>query len=216
MIDGENVPPRFIPPVLLAARQYGRLAVKRVYGGSSLLDSPKWQECVKLNSLELKRQLIYTQGKNATDIFMAVDAMDLMHKRRFSTFCIVSSDRDFIPLIRRLREEGIRVYGYGMRSGFINKQLEHACDDFTYIDSLSAPSSKATVNGGPDARLGNAPKTTGDVLKTTGNAPKTTRKARKRTRKAPKPTVKQYHDPTALAGIKKPANGRPRSKLLFM
>ncbi|KAK6088640.1 hypothetical protein SCUP234_00520 [Seiridium cupressi] len=78
----------------------------------------------------------YTRGKNATDAAMVIDAMDLLYTNRFDGFCIVSSDSDFTRLVSRIRESGLRVYGFGERK--TPKPFVAACDKFVYVENLAA------------------------------------------------------------------------------
>ncbi len=75
----------------------------------------------------------YTSGKNATDIAIVIDAMDLLHSGRFDGFCLVSSDSDFTGLAIRLRASGMTVYGFGETK--TPTAFVAACDTFLYIES---------------------------------------------------------------------------------
>ena len=80
-------------------------------------------------------QYSYTTGKNATDSAMIIDAMDILYSGRVDGFCIISSDSDFTRLATRLREAGMRVFGFGEKktpTAFIS-----ACDKFIYIEILA-------------------------------------------------------------------------------
>ena len=69
--------------------------------------------------------------------------MDLLYTRRFSGFCIVSSDSDFTRLATRIREEGVTVHGFGERK--TPAAFRNACDTFTYLDVLQEPQAEPTV-----------------------------------------------------------------------
>lgn len=90
------------------------------------------------HSIQPVQQFAYTNGKNATDGAMIIDAMDLLYTGRFSGFCIVSSDSDFARLAARIREQGVIVYGFGERK--TPRPFITACDKFVYFDVLN-PSS---------------------------------------------------------------------------
>ena len=87
------------------------------------------------------QQFAYTTGKNASDIALVIDAMDLLHSGRFDGFCLVSSDSDFTRLASRLREEGADVYGFGARK--TPESFRQACRRFIYTENLlpEAPAS---------------------------------------------------------------------------
>jgi uncharacterized LabA/DUF88 family protein len=76
----------------------------------------------------------YTQGKNASDIALVIDAMDLLHSGRFDGFCLVSSDSDFTRLAARIREEGVEVYGFGEQK--TPESFRQACKRFIYTENL--------------------------------------------------------------------------------
>lgn len=86
-----------------------------------------------------------TVGKNATDSALIIDAMDLLYTRRFSGFCIVSSDSDFTRLATRIREEGVTVHGFGERKTPV--AFRNACDTFTYLDVLEEPQAEPAASG---------------------------------------------------------------------
>ncbi len=90
----------------------------------------------KLTELSIKpiHQIDYTKGKNATDMAIVIDAMDLLHLGKISSIALVSSDSDFTPLAMKLLEEGLKVYVFG-NSG-TPPSLKNACSIFTDIDSL--------------------------------------------------------------------------------
>ena len=82
------------------------------------------------------RDSSYTKGKDATDMMLIINAMDLLYGGAIDGgFCLVSSDSDFTPLASRIRESGLKVYGFGERktpSAFVN-----ACDKFIYVENLT-------------------------------------------------------------------------------
>jgi hypothetical protein len=76
----------------------------------------------------------YTTGKNASDIALVIDAMDLLHSGRFDGFCLVSSDSDFTRLAARIREQGVDVYGFGEQK--TPESFRQACRRFVYTENL--------------------------------------------------------------------------------
>ena len=81
------------------------------------------------------QQFAYTKGKNATDMAMVIDAMDLLYSNTFDGFCIVSSDSDFTRLASRIRENGLTVFGFGQKK--TPESFRKACDKFIYTENLS-------------------------------------------------------------------------------
>lgn len=66
-----------------------------------------------------------------------IDAMEMLHTGRFDGFCIVSSDSDMPPLVARIRESGLMVYGFGEREKTFQAFVS-ACDKFIYVENLAA------------------------------------------------------------------------------
>ncbi|KAK7214800.1 hypothetical protein V2G26_002803 [Clonostachys chloroleuca] len=136
LIDADNAQPKIARLVLAEIAKYGTAFVKRAYGDWTTNNLSGWKEQLLSNSIQPIQQFAYTQGKNSTDAAMVIDAMDLLYTNRFNGFCIVSSDSDFTRLASRIRESGLRVYGFGERK--TPKPLVTACDKFIYTENLSA------------------------------------------------------------------------------
>ncbi|WP_206448457.1 NYN domain-containing protein [Agrococcus sp. KRD186] len=137
LVDGDNVAPSMIGAVLTEVARLGTATVKRVYGDWSQSNLVGWKAAASEHVLQPMQQFANTRGKNATDIALIIDAMDLLYTGRFQGFCIVSSDGDFTRLASRIREQGLTVYGFGERK--TPESLRNACDEFTYLDVLTAP-----------------------------------------------------------------------------
>lgn len=135
LIDADNVSPGWIEDVLEEAGKLGVLALKRVYGDFSKHDKA-WRDLCARFAIHPVQQFPNTKGKNASDIALVIDAMDLLHSGRFHSFCLVSSDSDFSRLATRLREDGIEVWGFGEQktpTAFVS-----ACSKFVYVEVLRA------------------------------------------------------------------------------
>jgi uncharacterized LabA/DUF88 family protein len=137
LIDGDNVSSKVISGLLTEIANYGVVSVKRIYGDWTAPTFKGWKECLLEHSIQPMQQFAYTKGKNATDGAMIIDAMDLLYTGRFSGFCIVSSDSDFARLALRLREQGVRVYGFGERK--TPRPFITACNKFIYFDVFDPP-----------------------------------------------------------------------------
>ncbi len=94
------------------------------------------------------QQFAYTKGKDATDMILIIDAMDLLYAGALDGFCIVSSDSDFTPLASRIRENGLSVYGFGKKS--TPEAFKKACDKFIYVENLVT---ETDVKNGEDEEL---------------------------------------------------------------
>jgi len=136
LIDADNVNKKSIPAVLAEIATYGTASVKRIYGNWAQSNLKGWEEDLLKHSIQPIQQFSYTKGKNATDIAMVIDAMDLLHSGRFAGFCLVTSDSDFTRLAARIREQGLTVYGFGEEK--TPKPFVAACDKFIRTDVISA------------------------------------------------------------------------------
>jgi hypothetical protein len=146
LIDADNVSPARIGAVLAEITQYGIASVKRVYGDWTKANLRGWKDAASEHVIHPMQQFDNTVGKNATDSALIIDAMDLLYTRRFTGFCIVSSDSDFTRLASRIREDGVTVYGFGERK--TPEAFRNACDRFTYLDVLVEPDTGAEPDAG--------------------------------------------------------------------
>jgi uncharacterized LabA/DUF88 family protein len=117
---------------------------RRIYGDFSSPRSKGWADVLQKYAIDPYQQFAYTTGKNASDIALVIDAMDLLHSGRFEGFCLVSSDSDFTRLASRLREEGADVYGFGARK--TPESFRQACRRFIYTENL-VPEAAASSAG---------------------------------------------------------------------
>lgn len=133
LIDADNASAQTIKAILEEATKFGEATVKRIYG-NFVGDSGKWKSVINEYAIKPMQQFAYTKGKNATDGFMIIDAMDLLYTNRFDGFCIVSSDSDFTALAIRLKEQGVTVYGFGKMQ--TPEAFRNACSQFIYVENL--------------------------------------------------------------------------------
>jgi NYN domain/OST-HTH/LOTUS domain len=141
LIDAENAQATIADALFAEIAKLGVASVKRIYGDFTHPGLGGWRGKLAEHSIEPVQQFSNTKGKNASDIALIIDAMDLLHSRRFEGFCIVSSDSDFTRLASRIRAEGVTVYGFGEKKApqaFVN-----ACDKFTYTEVLRPAPARA-------------------------------------------------------------------------
>ncbi|WP_342305729.1 NYN domain-containing protein [Methanolobus sp. ZRKC5] len=134
LIDADNAQPSIIEGLLDEIAIYGVASVKRIYGDWTSPNLGSWKNSLLDHSIQPIQQFAYTTGKNATDSSLIIDAMDLLYTEKLDGFCIVSSDSDFTRLSQRIREAGLKVYGFGEKKtpmAFIS-----ACDKFIYTEIL--------------------------------------------------------------------------------
>jgi uncharacterized LabA/DUF88 family protein len=139
------VSPSHAESLLAEITKYGVASVKRVYGDWSSDNLKGWRDVANSLSIQPSGQFSYTRGKNATDIAMIIDAMDLLHTGIYDGFCLASSDSDFTRLASRLRESGVTVYGFGERK--TPEAFRNACDQFTYFDVMDESTEERSEQG---------------------------------------------------------------------
>ena len=134
LIDADNTSPRIAAGLFEEIAKFGEATVRRIYGDFSSPRMRSWSEILQKFAIDPYQQFAYTSGKNASDIALVIDAMDLLHSGRFDGFCLVSSDSDFTRLASRLREEGADVYGFGAQK--TPESFRQACRRFIYTENL--------------------------------------------------------------------------------
>ncbi len=134
LIDGDNIPARYIKEMMEEMSKYGNPTIKRIYGDWTKPHLSKWKKVLLENAITPIQQYSYTVGKNATDSAMIIDAMDILYSDKVNGFCLVSSDSDFTRLATRLREAGMTVFGLGEKK--TPNPFIVACDRFIYIEIL--------------------------------------------------------------------------------
>lgn len=145
LIDAENAQLAILPELFSEIAKIGIATVKRVYGDFTTAALSSWREPMLAHSIQPIQQFRNTVHKNASDSALIIDAMDLLHSRKFDAFCIVSSDSDFTRLASRIKEEGVLAYGFGEQK--TPKSFIAACDKFIYTEILRksvAPMSEST------------------------------------------------------------------------
>ena len=134
LIDGDNIPSAYVKEMMEEIAKYGNPTIKRIYGDWTKPHLAKWKNVLLENAVTPIQQYGYTQGKNATDSAMIIDAMDILYSEKVDGFCLVSSDSDFTRLATRLREAGMNVIGIGEKK--TPEPFIVACDRFIYIEIL--------------------------------------------------------------------------------
>lgn len=140
LIDADNTTPRGIDPVLTVMAELGQVNIKRAYGNFAKNNLAKWDKITHKYGIRPQQQFDLTAGKNATDMAMTIDAIDLLYQGKVDGFGIMSSDSDFTPLATRLRQDGLIVYGFGSKNKTPDA-FKSACTRFIDIDALIAGAS---------------------------------------------------------------------------
>ena len=145
LIDADNAPADKIDEILTELSTLGEINVRRAYGNWKSPHLKSWEAVLHEYAIRPIQQFAYSSGKNASDMAMVIDAMDLLYARNLDGFAIVSSDADFTPLVMRLLTDGMKVYGFGEKktpSPFVN-----ACSKFTYVEALGRPAADSEQSG---------------------------------------------------------------------
>jgi uncharacterized LabA/DUF88 family protein len=134
LIDADNASAKIADGLFEEIAKIGEASVRRIYGDFSNARSKGWADILSKHAIIPQQQFSYTTGKNASDITLVIDAMDLLHGGRFDGFCLVSSDSDFTRLAARIREHGVDVYGFGEQK--TPESFRQACRRFVYTENL--------------------------------------------------------------------------------
>lgn len=131
-IDADNAPAKKFEDVLSEVAKYGVVTIRKAYGNWKSPTLKAWEELLHEYAIQPIQQYDLTKGKNASDIALVIDAMDVMYTKNIDVMCFVTSDCDFTPLVTRALAEGKVVLGFGERKtppAFVN-----ACSKFLYLD----------------------------------------------------------------------------------
>ncbi len=136
LIDADNTSAKIVDGLFEEIAKLGEASVRRVYGDFASPRSKGWTDVLARHAIIPQQQFAYTTGKNASDITLVIDAMDLLHGGRLDGFCLVSSDSDFTRLAARIREQGVDVFGFGEHK--TPESFRQACRRFVYTENLLA------------------------------------------------------------------------------
>ena len=134
LIDADNASPAGIDPVLTVLAELGQVNIRRAYGNWRKTSLKGWVDRMHRYGIEPQQQFDITKGKNATDMKMTIDALDLLYGGRVHGFGIMSSDSDFMPLAMRIRQDGYPVYGFG--GAKTPEAFREACTRFIDVNAL--------------------------------------------------------------------------------
>jgi hypothetical protein len=153
LIDADNVPAKYADAILREVTSYGEPGLRRVYGDWSSQQLAGWTKTAQKLGLVQHQQTANTKGKNASDIGLVIDAMDILHAGHFDGFVLVSSDSDFTRLASRIREQGLTVIGIGEAKA--PDALKNACNRFVAIENIYEEAGDTPASA-PKARLDSA------------------------------------------------------------
>ena len=144
LIDADNVSAKYVKLIFEELNKLGTVSIRRIYGNWS--KGTDWTSEIMLEySIQPIQQFDYTRDKNATDISMVIDAMDLLYTKEVDIFCIVTSDSDFTRLAMRLRES--QRYVIGMGESKTPSAMTKSCDKFLHLDLIYSEEAKTDDSG---------------------------------------------------------------------
>ena len=145
LIDADNSPSSKIDVILAELAKVGVTNIRRAYGNWKKDGLKGWESVLHEYAIRPIQQFDYSKGKNATDMVMVIDGMDLLYTDQPDAFGIVSSDADFTPLVMHLKAKGAQVFGFGAKktpAPFVN-----ACSRFLYLENLGTTTVAASDEG---------------------------------------------------------------------
>ena len=151
LIDADNSPASKIGLILNELSTFGASNIRRAYGNWKKNELKGWEELLHEHAIRPMQQFDYTKGKNASDMAMVIDALDLLYTDKPDAFGIVSSDSDFTPLVMHLRAKGAAVYGFGSRK--TPEPFVNACSRFLFLDDLRPLAGEPEEDAAPAQRL---------------------------------------------------------------
>lgn len=147
LIDCDNVSHTSIEGVLEELAKSGMVNVRHAHGDWKSASLSGWIDRLHPHAIRPMQQFAYTKGKNATDAAMIIDAMDLLYSQNIDAFALMTSDSDFTPLVMRILESGLPVYGFGEKK--TPQSFVDACSTFIYTENLASEKEDISENNKP-------------------------------------------------------------------
>ena len=135
LIDADGVSPKDAERVLERVRSLGRIFILRTYGNFSGRTASVWARLMRTHGAVARHMPSVAPKKNAADIALSIDAIEIMLTRHIDVFVIIASDSDFAPLARRISEQGKDIYGFGHKSTPMS--FRNACTSFLEMHTLN-------------------------------------------------------------------------------
>jgi uncharacterized protein (TIGR00288 family) len=151
LIDCENAKPDSIDGILGELAAKGTINIRRAYGNWK--NQAGWEAKLHPFAIQPIQQFSYTKGKNALDMCMAIDAMDLLYTEKVDCFALVTSDSDFTPLVIKLLSKGKAVIGFGESK--TPEPFVKACSVFIHTDDFKEPSAESPLTSGTTRKTRN-------------------------------------------------------------
>lgn len=162
VIDAENISSGAIELILFKIVTLGNVVFKRIYGDFSHPTLSSWKAVAQDNGLQPIQCFRSISGKSNSDIALVIDSMDWLHQNKIDGLCIVTSDSDFAPLAVRLKEAGLKVFGFGEEK--THKSFKQACHRFYYLEALKVEYNKNEDNSIIENNISNTENTEKEKL----------------------------------------------------
>jgi len=133
-IDSDNISHRSLEGIINELSKYGVVNIRQAYGNWTKDNLKNWEEKLLEFAIKPIQQFDYSKNKNATDILMTIDAIDMLHTKNIDAFAFATSDSDFTPVVMRVQQEGIKVFGFGEKK--TPKAFMVACSQFIFTENL--------------------------------------------------------------------------------
>ena len=133
-IDSDNISYHALEGIINELSKYGVVSIRQAYGNWTKDNLKNWEPKLLEFAIRPIQQFDYTKSKNATDILMTIDAMDLLHTKTVDAFAFATSDSDFTPVAMRVIAQGLTVYGFGEKK--TPKAFMVACSKFIFTEQL--------------------------------------------------------------------------------
>jgi len=133
-IDCDNISHKAIEGIINELSKYGIVNIRQAYGNWTKDNLKNWEDKLLEFAIKPIQQFDYSRNKNATDILMTIDAIDLLHTKDIDAFAFATSDSDFTPVVMRVQAEGIKVFGFGEKK--TPKPFMAACSQFIFTEKL--------------------------------------------------------------------------------
>ena len=143
-IDCDNISHKAIEGIINELSKYGIVNIRQAYGNWTKSNLKNWEDKLLEFAIKPIQQFDYSRNKNATDILMTIDAIDLLHTKDIDAFAFATSDSDFTPVVMRVQAEGIKVFGFGEKK--TPKPFMAACSQFIFTEKLMTTAIKNNHN----------------------------------------------------------------------
>jgi len=144
-IDCDNISHKAIEGIINELSKYGIVNIRQAYGNWTKDNLKNWEDKLLEFAIKPIQQFDYSRNKNATDILMTIDAIDLLHTKDIDAFAFATSDSDFTPVVMRVQAEGIKVFGFGEKK--TPKPFMAACSQFIFTEKLMRTTDKSMSEG---------------------------------------------------------------------